>query len=420
MASLFNQLLACRFLYTFAVQIQGVVLGWQMYILTKDPLALGLVGLAEAVPALGLAPYAGYAVDRGSPIRAFRRMLELSLLSGFILLLSQAEPFHLERGMRIAGLFLSSMLTGAARAFSQPSIYAIVPRIIQRSQFSRASAWMSTSLQIGRVSGPAAGGLLFAWQGTFATSLLVCVILIASIGTAVALERSGALGAASPDAEPPKRDLLSGARFVFNNPVLLSALSLDMISVLFGGVTALLPIYAAEILMTDAKGLGMLRAAPAIGAALMSIVLISVDLRTYAGRWLIAAVTGFGICILTFAMSRSFTVSIVALALSGSFDSISVVVRSSAVQLLSPDSMRGQISAVNSIFIGSSNEIGEFESGVLARFAGTVPAAVIGGVLCLGTVFAVSVFCPALRRLNLRELEHIHHASVKTAESPAV
>jgi hypothetical protein len=196
--------------------------------------------------------------------------------------------------------------------------------------------------------------------------------------------------------------------FVIQDPILLPALSLDMISVFFGGVTALLPIYAAEILMTGPRGLGALRAAPAIGAAVMSFWLTILDIRERAGAWLFSAVTGFGVCILVFALSRSYVLSLVALTLSGAFDSVSMVVRMSAVQLSSPDSMRGRISAVNSIFIGSSNELGEFESGVVARLLGAVPAAVLGGVVCLATVVVVAFLSPRLRELNLEELQTAH------------
>jgi hypothetical protein len=200
-------------------------------------------------------------------------------------------------------------------------------------------------------------------------------------------------------------ELFSGASFVWRHPILLPALSLDMISVLFGGVTALLPIYAADILRVGATGLGILRASPAVGSMVMSIVLTKLDLRAKAGRWLYLSVAGFGLCMLVFGLSHSYLLSLTVLGLSGAFDSVSVVIRSSAVQLVSPDRMRGRISAINSIFIGSSNELGEFESGVAARFIGTVPAVVAGAVACLATVVVLGVRYPLLRRLDLKSLE---------------
>jgi MFS family permease len=404
----FKRLMAARFLSTLAVQIQAIVLGWRMYILTKDPLFLGLIGLVEAIPALGLALYAGYIVDRSRPLLVFRRVVEISLLSGFILLVSQLPSAGAGEQLQIVSLFLSSVLTGAARAFSQPAVFAIVPRIIDREALPRASAWMASSMQIARISGPALGGLFFGWMGVSASAGIVCVVLILAAGTLLFVQASPTPLQSSGKSESRRTELLSGARFVIRNPILLPALSLDMISVFFGGVTALLPIYAAEILMAGPRGLGALRAAPAIGAAVMSFWLTTFDIRERAGAWLFSAVTGFGVCILVFALSRSYVLSLLALTLSGAFDSVSMVVRMSAVQLSSPDSMRGRISAVNSIFIGSSNELGEFESGVVARLLGAVPAAVVGGVVCLATVVVVAFLSPRLRELNLEELQTAH------------
>ncbi len=404
----FKRLMAARFLSTLAVQIQAIVLGWRMYILTKDPLFLGLIGLVEAIPALGLALYAGYIVDRSRPLLVFRRVVEISLLSAFILLVSQLPSAGAGEQLQIVSLFLSSVLTGAARAFSQPAVFAIVPRIIDRETLPRASAWMASSMQIARISGPALGGLFFGWLGVSASAGIVCVVLILAVGTLLFVQASPSPLQSSGKSESRRTELLSGVRFVIRDPILLPALSLDMISVFFGGVTALLPIYAAEILMAGPRGLGALRAAPAIGAAVMSFWLTTFDIRERAGAWLFSAVTGFGVCILVFALSRSYVLSLLALTLSGAFDSVSMVVRMSAVQLSSPDSMRGRISAVNSIFIGSSNELGEFESGVVARFLGAVPAAVVGGVVCLATVVVVAFLSPRLRELNLEELQTAH------------
>lgn len=408
MPSDFKKLMAARFLFGLAVQIQTIVLGWRMYILTKDPLFLGLIGLVEAIPALGLALYAGYIVDRSRPLAVFRRVVEISFLSGFVLLVSQLPSAGAGERVQIVALFLSSFLTGAARAFSQPAVFSMVPRIIDRESLPRAAAWMASSHQVASISGPALGGLFFGWLGVSVSAGIVCGVLLLAMGTLWFIHASPNPLPSSGKSESRKTELLSGARFVFRHPILLPALSLDMISVLFGGVTALLPIYAGEILMVGPKGLGALRAAPAIGAALMSLWLTTLDIRERAGTWLFSAVTGFGVCILVFAMSRSYLLSLLSLALSGAFDSVSMVVRMAAVQLSSPDSMRGRISAVNSIFIGSSNELGEFESGVVAHLLGAVPAAVLGGIVCLATVFTVAFLSPRLRNLNLEELRIAH------------
>jgi len=413
MQSDFKKLMSARFLFTFAVQIQAIVLGWRMYILTKDPLYLGLIGLAEAVPALGLALYAGYLVDRSRPLVVLRCVVQISLLSGFILLVSQLPWTGVAGSLQIAALFFSSFLTGTARALSQPAVFSIVPRIIDRENLPRASAWMASSLQVARISGPAMGGLFFSWLGVSASAGIVCLVLLVALGTLLFLQASPNPIESFGRSESRKTQLLSGARFVIRHPILLPALSLDMVSVLFGGVTALLPIYAAEVLVVGAKGLGALRAAPAVGAAITSLWLTTLDIRKWAGAWLFSAVTGFGLCILVFAVSRNYMLSLLALALSGAFDSISMVVRTAAVQLSSPDSMRGRISAVNSIFIGSSNELGEFESGVVARLLGAVPAAVLGGIVCLATVAVVALLSPVLRKLDLHDLKTVPEAESK-------
>ncbi len=401
----FKKLMSARFLFTFAVQMQSILLGWQMYVLTHDPLFLGFIGLAEAIPALGLALPAGYIVDRGRPLVIYRRLVYVSFFSALIMFLSQKTDFHFSQNQQVAALFLSSLLTGAARAFSQPSMYSIVPRLVERSFLPKASAWMSSAMQVARISGPALGGVLYGWIGISDTSAIVCAMLIVAF-LCLTLIQTELPALKHLDIHASKKaEFLSGAKFVFSHPILLPALSLDMVSVLFGGVTSLLPIYAAQILMIGPQGLGILRAAPAVGASMTSFWLTSIDIREKAGRYLLSVVAGFGVCILVFSVSRNFFLSLFALFASGAFDSVSMVIRTSAVQLSSPESMRGKISAVNSIFIGSSNELGECESGIAAKLLGTVPAAVFGGLVCLLTVAVVALTSPRLRNLNLDDLK---------------
>ena len=400
----FKKILCSRFLFTLGTQMQAVIVGWQMYQLTHDPLHLGLIGLAEAVPAIGIALYAGYVVDRSRPVRVLSWVLLASLLSALMVFLSQTKHLLASDHDRVLALYCASFLTGAARAFSQPAIFAIVPRIVPRDQLARASAWSMSTMQVARVSGPAAGGLIFGWFGVGVASGLVCLSLLLAFGAILWIRKE-----VPPPANPPTRsvgtELMEGASFVFTHPILLPALSLDMISVFFGGVTALLPIYASDILHIDARGLGLLRAAPAVGAALTGVWLTRADIRARAGDWLFVAVTGFGLSTLVFGFSHSLWLSLAALALSGGFDSVSMVVRNTAVQLASPDRMRGRISAVNSIFIGSSNELGEFESGLAANFLGVVPAVIAGAGICLATVGATWFLSPTLRTMNLHDLE---------------
>jgi hypothetical protein len=264
---------------------------------------------------------------------------------------------------------------------------------------------MSSAMQTARISGPALGGILFGLIGVSGTATIVCFFLLVT-SVALALLKFDAPANNPAKGKSIREDLLSGAKFVFKHPILFPALSLDMISVLFGGVTALLPIYAAEILFIGPTGLGILRAAPAVGAFLMSTWLIKVEVKKRAGMKLFWSVAGFGACILVFALSKNYQLSFFALLFAGMFDSVSMVIRTAAVQLSSPDHMRGRISSVNSIFIGSSNEIGEFESGVAAKFFGTVPSAVFGGLMCIGVVGLIALVSPKLRKLDLEELEN--------------
>jgi MFS family permease len=406
MPSDFRKLLSARFFFTFGVQMQSVVLGWRIYELLRDPLALGLIGLAEAVPAIGLALYAGYLVDRMRPLVVYRRVIYVSLLSGILVLLEHVLEHNLSVPAQAAMLYSASFLTGLARAFAGPSVYSSVPRIVGQKALLKATATMSSALQIARIAGPALGGLIFGFAGAIASSTLVCLLLIVAMLSMLRIQIDLQPLPPSTAHKSVKDEFLSGLRFVFGHGVLFPALTIDMISVMFGGVTALLPIFASDILQVGPKGLGILRAAPAIGAALMGFYQSRRNLRGRSGTWLLSSITGFGICILVFGLSKNFYLSVGCLFLSGAFDSISMIIRSSAVQMLSPDHMRGKISAVNSIFIGSSNEIGELESGLAAKLIGTVPAVLFGGTLCLLTVATIGYFSPRLRRLDLHNLEN--------------
>lgn len=400
----FKKLVYARFLFTFAVQMQSVILGWRIYELLNDPLALGFVGLAEAIPAIGLALFAGFLVDRLQPLKVYRCVMYVSLLSGLIVLFENIYAPKLTVYFQAGLLYLAAFITGTARAFSGPAIFAAVPRMIERRFLMKSTAMMSAAMQTARIAGPAAGGIIFGFYGAIVSSVFVCSFLIAA-SFAMVLIKVKILPTNRMEKITIKQELLSGARFVFAHPILFPALTLDMISVLFGGVTALLPIFAKEILFIGPKGLGLLRAAPAVGAAIMGIYLARYSDRFRTGKSFLSAVFGFGLCILIFGLSKNYFLSFLALVFSGAFDSVSMVIRSVAVQLISPDNMRGKISAVNSIFIGSSNEIGEFESGIAAKLLGPVPAVYFGGMICLVTVALVTYFSPMLRSLDLKKLE---------------
>jgi len=400
----FKKLVTARFFATFAVQMQSIVLAWRIYDLMKDPLYLGLIGLTEAVPAIGLALFAGYLIDRSRPLKVYRGVLCVCLLSGLILLSAHLFASHLTIAHQALMLYSASFLTGLARSFSQPSIYASVPRLVSREQLVQATAINSSAMQVARIGGPAVGGFIFGFLGSVTAASVVCVLLVVGLFSLLLIKADIAPPADRPRHNSIKDEFLSGIRFVFKHSILLPALSLDMVSVLFGGVTALLPIFAEDILHAGPKGLGLLRGAPAIGATLMSFYLARFPLKGRSGTWLFTAVTGFGVCIFIFGLSRVFWLSMAALAVSGAFDSISMLIRSSAVQLASPDHLRGKISAVNSIFIGSSNEIGEVESGLMAKLMGTVPSVYFGATMCLLSAGVIAYLSPKLRTMELEKL----------------
>lgn len=402
----FKKLIYTRFLYTFAVQMQAVILGWQIYDLLNDPLALGLIGLAEAIPAIGLALFAGYIVDRVQPLLAYRAVILTSLISALVVLGAHLFQSQISIYAQAGFLYLAAFLTGAARSFSGPAVFTAVPRMVAREQLLKSTAFMSSCNQFARILGPAVGGIIFGFLGVLTATIMIAFFLFFALITILLIQTKVDVPNQLGKNISLSEELLSGVKFVFSHPILFPALSLDMISVLFAGVTALLPIFAKEILFIGPKGLGVLRAAPAVGAMVMGFYLARNSDKFRTGKSLLLAVTGFGICIFIFGFSRIFEVSFVALVLSGAFDSISMVIRSAAVQLSSPDHMRGKISAVNSIFIGSSNEIGELESGIAAKLLGPVGAVYFGAFVCLVTVATTYLVSPVLRKMDLNLLKN--------------
>jgi MFS family permease len=387
---------SARFLFSLAVQCQAVLMGWQMYELTHDPLKLGLIGLTEALPALSLALFSGYLVDRFNPLILYRSVVGVSFLS-VLLSWNATAPKQ---------LFLAALLTGIARSFSGPSMGAIIPRLVSREEIKRVAAYTAFSFQFAGVIGPGLAGILLGIHGYRYPYLLSVAGLILASLMLLKVEYKHVPVRHEPGSRPKfTTELLSGMHYVFRHPLLLSSMSLDMFAVLFGGVTAILPVFAAEVLFVGPTGLGWLRAAPAFGAMFMGLALIRRPVSENAGKALLLSVLGFGLCILVFGFSRIYLVSWLALAMSGALDSVSMVVRNSILQLCSPEAMRGRISAVSSIFIGSSNEIGGFESGAAAKLMGTVPSVLFGGTMTLITV-AVTLFrCPQLWKLDLTRLE---------------
>jgi len=382
-----------RFLFVVATQIQSVLMGWQMYDLSHDPLQLGLIGLAEAVPALSLALFAGLLVDHFNPFRFYQVTLLVSFISIWISSVAHAPQY----------LFYAAILTGIARSFTGPAANSLIPRIVTREELKRSSAFTTVAFKAGMVIGPGIAGVLLAVQGYLLPYRVAQFSLILGSISLLFIEYSHqkTVRAKNPSLLP---ELLMGAKYVLQHPLLLSVMSLDMFAVLFGGVVAMLPIYAAEVLHMGPEGLGWLRAAPAIGAIFMSLYLIRKPITKHAGAALLWSVLGFGICVLVFGISKSFWLSFAALALSGALDSISMVIRGAIVQLCSPEAMRGRIAAINSIFIGSSNEIGQFESGIAAKLLGTVSSVLFGGAMTILTVAIVYKRSKKLRHLNLNDI----------------
>ncbi len=377
-------------------------MGWQVYDLTHDPLALGLIGLAEALPAISISLFAGHVADSRDRRRiALVGITVLVLCSIALWFLAHPLPFGQTLAVRnrIGAIYGVIVVSGVARAFLTPARQALSAELVPRELFTNSVTWRSGSWQLAAVLGPAVGGLLYAIGGTtVAYTTDVVLMLVAMTVMASVRHRSPVRDTSAR--EPIGVSLTSGLRFVFGEPILLSALTLDLFSVLFGGATALLPVFAAEILHTGPSGLGMLRAAPAVGAVLTSIVLTRRPPFKRAGPSLLVAVAGFGACMIGFGLSRNFGLSLVLLAASGAFDMVSVVIRSLMLQMRTPETLLGRVSSVNQIFIGSSNEIGAFESGAMAKAFGVVPSVVLGGIATLAVVGAVAWRVPMLRRLR--------------------
>lgn len=394
----FQALLATRILVVTANQIAGVALGWRVYELTHSPAWLGYVGLAEAVPAIALALFAGHVADTTS---RHKQMLMTLLLLSFCLLLrfaSVASPLPLDVDWQLGLLFLSIVLDGVARAFWSPAYFGMQSEVLTKQDLTDGVSMLSGVWQASAVIGPAMGGLLYAAGGA---SLTFGLSLLMGLMAAVAMRWLPRKPAPVQEHRLPMwPSIVQGLRFVVRNKIILGAISLDLFAVLFGGAVALLPAVSEEILHAGPQGLGVLRAAPAVGAVLMAAFLFGKPIKYAYGRTLLVAVAGFGICMVVFGLSEVFWISLLALAISGALDHVSVVIRITIMQTFTPEAMRGRVSAVESIFIASSNEIGAFESGITASWWGLRRSIVVGGLMSMGVVGLISLVNPALRRLN--------------------
>jgi MFS family permease len=383
---------------TISIQVQGTIVGWQMYDLTGDPLALGLIGLAEALPFITTALWAGHAADRYDRRRqVLWSMLALVACSAALLVL--ALTHDMARPLRVSAIYAIIVVSGVSRSFLMPARVALGAELVPRAVYPNAITWRASTWQVAAVIGPAVGGLLYAIGGASLAYATDTALMMIGMGWIFTMQHRSP--ARDPNGGATSDGLLSGFRFVRSEPTILGALTLDLFAVFFGGATALLPIFARDILHVGPTGLGVLRAAPAAGAVLIAVVLALRPVVRRSGQTMFVSVALFGAATIAFGLSRHFWLSVILLALTGAFDMISVVIRSTLLQVVTPEPLLGRVSAVNSVFVGSSNEIGAFESGFSAKLLGPIPAVVLGGVATLGVVAAIAWKFPRLWQLDV-------------------
>jgi MFS family permease len=402
----FRLLMLGRTMVIMALQAQAVIVGWQMYVLTGDPFMLGLTGIAEAIPAIGCAFFAGHIIDISRPHRVYVVCLFLLLLNALMLFLYGGGFVLVAHGTLVLVLFLGVFISGVVRSFAIPSSFALFPQIVPTSETLAASAWMSSGFQLACIIGPAVAGLIYGGYGVREAWFLPLGLTFISFVMIAGMGRTHRRYRSLVKHDSMVKSVWLGWKFIFKHPVILSVMSLDMFAVMFGGAVAMLPAYADQVLHVGSEGLGILRAAPAIGAVIIAVALAIRPLRYIRGTTLLWVVAGFGVCIIGFGLSKVFWLSMVFLLLSGAFDGVSVVIRSTVMQLLTPDAMRGRVSSVSHMFISSSNEIGAFESGLAARFLGLVPSVVFGGIGCILVVAVAALTSTGLRQLVLDTKGH--------------
>lgn len=385
--------------------MQSVVVAWQIYSITKDEFSLGLIGLAEAIPMIVVSLYAGHVVDKNERKKILLITLIMLLVCWIFLFVLSLDKIDVLTSHKVYLIYFTIFISGIVRGFNGPAIFAFMGQLIPKEHYSNAISWSTSNWQLASVLGPAAGGFVFAFAG--ATGAYGAIVIVTAVAVFL-------MSRVENIPLPPRTEEVSifeslsmGLKFVFKHKLILSAISLDLFAVLFGGAVALLPVFAEQVLHTGPEGLGVLRAAPAIGAVIMGMLTIKYSPVKNAGRNLITVVFGFGLCMIAFAFSRNFYLSVFILFMSGAFDQVSVVIRAMIVQLYTPDNMKGRVSAVENIFIGSSNEIGSFESGSAAKLMGLIPSVVFGGCMTLIVVVTTYFVSPKIRKLKIDKAEEI-------------
>lgn len=401
---------------TLASRALAVALGYQIYELSREPLALGILGLVQAIPAIGLSLFGGHAADRHDrrTLVLLTRAVSVVAALAFALISLNLHAFGL------TALYAVVFVAGIARGFGDPASSAFEAQVVPRELYVNASTWAGTMWQITSIAGPALGGLAYAFLGVTNTYILIAVLFALALGCMSLIKKKPMPPV--QEGESIWMSITVGVRYVFSSQIFVGAMALDLFAVLFGGAVALLPVFASDILNVGPIGLGFLVSAPSMGALLSMLWATRHPPTKNAGKILLLVVAGFGVSIIVFALSRNIFLSIFALALSGMFDGISVVIRETILRLYSPDNLRGRIAAVSWIFIGSSNEIGAFESGVAASILGTVPAVWLGGIVTLLVVAATALLAPKLRAMDLDPhhvptMQEIEHLEVENASS---
>jgi MFS family permease len=389
-----------RIFMTMASLMQSVIVGWQVYELTHNVLWLGFIGLVEVIPQVSISLFAGHFIDLWNRRKIINYTTLLLIFGSIILLIYSNNTAYFSKYFGVIPIFITIFLTGLARGIINPAQVALMGQMVPRNLYANASTWNSANWQVAAVMGPAIGGLVYGFWGIVPAYSLVSGLYILSFFMIMLIKVSR--HEVIDTAEGVFTRIRSGIRFVFKTPELLGAFTLDMFAVLFGGAVAMLPVFASDILHVGPQGLGLLRACPAIGATFMAFVLMFRPPMRDTGKVLFISVIGFGLCMIGFGLSKSFILSGLLLIFSGAFDNVSVVIRATILQLFTPDDMRGRVASVNSIFIGSSNELGAFESGVAAKLMGLVPSVIFGGIMTLAVVFTTIKINKPLRKLSLR------------------
>ena len=404
----FNIFLVVRFALVFGWSMQFIIIEWQVYSITKDPLSLGIIGLMEIIPAFTMALFAGHIVDQREKRNLLAFCIALfSLISlGLFLLTWPKINSGWSTSTILYSIYALVFFGGFLRSFFGPTIFSLVALIVPKRLYPNAATWNSSTWQMASVLGPAFAGFSISWIDVHWSLCIVFGLVIFSLILLFQVKKKPVLN--PKIGEPILQSLKAGVKFVFKTKAILGALTLDMVAVLFGGAIALLPLFAQDILNVGSQGFGVLRAAPAVGAFLTMFVTAYLPISKNAGMKLLIAIFGFGICIIVFGLSSIFWISVVALFFSGVTDGVSMVIRQTILQLKTPDEMRGRVASVNSMFIGSSNELGAFESGVTAKLMGAVTAVVFGGTMTLVTVLTTGIVSPSFRKLDLQKEIEAH------------